>query len=108
MNASEGYWLFKGTPKSSSRTTSFGSLLGMNSGMFPTRSPMYFPKFGNPNFVGGYDSPLIVRHNSKKRTKNDSTVFQCFDENFMRQLEHMGWNRDHGVVELMPIIVGCN
>jgi hypothetical protein len=107
MNPSEGYWLFKGAPKSSSRITSFGSLFGMSSGLFPTRSSLYVPGYGNPSYVRAHDSSIVVRHTSKPRTKGESTVFQCFDENFMRKLEQMGWNRDHGVVELVPIIVGC-
>ena len=108
MNPAEGYWLFKGTPKSSARSTSFGSLFGMSSSVFPTRSPLYSPLYGNPSFVQGPDSSVVVRHTSPRRTKNDKTVYQCFDEAFMRKLESMGWNRDHGVVELVPIIVGCS
>jgi hypothetical protein len=30
----------------------------------------------------------------------------CFDENYFKLLENMQWNRDNGVEQLIPIIVG--
>ena len=108
MNPSEGYWLFKGTPRPSSRGTSFGSMFGSSSvcGVFPTRAPCYMPGFGSPTHVLGFDTPLVSRLTSAPRARGStSTVYQCFDEAFMRNLETMGWNRDHGVVELVPITV---
>jgi hypothetical protein len=107
MNPAEGYWLFKGSPRSSSRSTSFGSMCGHSSGVFPTHSPMYKPLLGNPNYVQGLDSRIVVRYNSEPRSKGVSTVYQCFGEAFLRNLESMGYNRDHGLVELVPLIVGC-
>ncbi len=108
MNPSEGYWLFKGTPRPSSRGTSFGSMFGSSSvcGVFPTRAPCYMPGFGSPTHVLGFDTPLVSRLASAPRARGSTpTVYQCFDEAFMRNLETMGWNRDHGVVELVPITV---
>lgn len=107
MNPTEGYWLFKGNPRSSSRSTCFGTMYAHHCEVFPTRSPLYQRHFGNPSCVQGLDSKLVVRQSETKRTKSDNTVYQCFDEAFMKKLEEMGWNRDHGVVELVPIIVGC-
>jgi hypothetical protein len=107
MNPAEGYWLFKGSPRSSSRSTSFGSMYGHLSGVFPTHSPAYKPLLGSPNYVHGFDNKLVVRYGSEPRVKGISTVHQCFDESFMRNLETMGWCRDFGLVELVPIIVGC-
>jgi hypothetical protein len=107
MNPAEGYWLFKGSPRSSSRGTSFGSMFGSSAvcGMFPTRSPCYRVGMGSPSFVHGLDTALVTRLKSENRTRASHSVFQCFDETFMRNLETMGWNRDHGVVELIPIAV---
>lgn len=109
MNPSEGYWLFKGSPRPSARGTSFGSMFGSADvcGLFPTRAPCYRPGFGSPSHVFGYDMPFVARLDGQPRTKTTAaaTVFQCFDEAFMRNLEVMGWNRDHGVVELVPIAV---
>jgi hypothetical protein len=113
MNPSEGYWLFRGSQRSSSRGTSFGSMFGSADacGVFPTRAPCFIPGMGSPNYVQGFDTPLVARlPSSPQRCKRrgDTTtrsVYQCFDEAFMRNLETMGWNRDHGVVELVPISV---
>jgi len=107
MNPAEGFWLFKGNPRSSTRSTSFGTMYAHNCEVFPTHSPIYHPSLGNPSCVSGFDTKLVVRHGSARRAKGDKTVYQCFDEAFMRKLEDMGWNRDHGVVELVPIVVGC-
>jgi len=46
LNPSEGFWLFKGNPRSSSRSTSFGSMFGLLGGVFPTHSPCYRPTMG--------------------------------------------------------------
>ena len=107
MNPAEGYWLFKGSPRSSSRGTSFGSMFGCadTCGVFPTRSPCYRVGMGSPNSLHGLDTAIVTRVRSPARAKSCSTVYQCFDEAFMRNLETMGWNRDHGVVELVPITV---
>jgi len=107
MNPTEGYWVFKGNQRSSVRNTSFGSLVGLRSEVFPTRSTNYVAGMGNKSFVQGADQGSVVRLKSKKRTKANDNVFQCFDEVFMKHLETMGWNRDHGVVELVPVVVGC-
>ena len=104
MNAAEGYWLFKGAPRSSSRCTSYGGMFNSAAGVFPTRAPHYSPSMGNMSHLQCKDNKLVVRNTTKPQA---DTVNQCFDETFMRNLETMGWNRDHGVVELFPIIVGC-
>jgi hypothetical protein len=39
-----------------------------------------------------------------KKKKNN--CYMCFDETFFKNLEKMGWNRDNGYIELMPIVVG--
>lgn len=108
MNPSEGFWLFKGNPRSSTRSTSFGTMHAHNCEVFPTHSPVYYPSLGNPSCVQALDTKLVARDKSARRVKGEKTVYQCFDEAFMRKLEDMGWNRDHGVVELVPIVVGCS
>jgi hypothetical protein len=106
MNPSEGYWLFRGSPRSSSRSTSFGSMFGHASGVFPTHTPEYKVTLGSPSYLQGLDTKVVTRWRSQPRARAGGTVYQCFDEAFMRNLEGMGWNRDHGVVELVPIVVG--
>lgn len=107
MNPSEGYWLFKGAPRSSARATSFGTMYAHHCEVFPTRSPHYVKGFGSPSCVQGLDTRIVTRVKSSPKSKSDKSVYQCFDEAYMRKLEEMGWNRDHGVVELVPIVVGC-
>ena len=106
MHASEGYWLFKGATRSSSRSANYGHIFPSHSvhSIFPTRAPLYRPGMGNPQSLSTKDNRLVVRHG---QPSDSGTVSQCFDEAFMRNLELMGWNRDHGVVELVPLVVGC-
>jgi len=108
MHESEGLWVFRGSAKSSAKMTSFGALFGSKSvcGVFPTRSPYYKRNQGSPSYVNGLDSELVVRHFSQPRVKADGYVFQCFDERFFSNLTDMQWDRNCGVTELVPIVVG--
>ena len=110
MHESEGMWIFRGSAKSSAKATSFGALFGSKSvcGVFPTRSPYYKRNQGSPSFVNGLDTELIVRHTSNPRLKADGHVFQCFDEQFFGNLTRMQWDRNSGVIELVPIVVGLS
>ena len=47
-----------------------------------------------------------VRQASAPRVKADGYVFQCFDEQFFNNLGRMQWDRNSGVIELVPIVVG--
>ena len=110
MHESEGLWIFRGGAKSSAKATSFGALFGSKSvcGVFPTRSPYYKRNQGSPSYVNGVDSELVVRHASAPRTKPDGYAFQCFDERFFTNLSAMQWDRNCGVIELVPIVVGVS
>jgi hypothetical protein len=110
MHESEGMWIFRGGAKSSAKATSFGALFGSKSvcGVFPTRSPYYKRTQGSPSFVNGLDTELIVRHTSTPRLKADGHVFQCFDEQFFGNLTTMQWDRNSGVIELVPIVIGMS
>jgi hypothetical protein len=110
MHESEGLWIFRGGAKSSAKATSFGALFGSKNvcGVFPTRSAYYKRNQGSPSYVNGLDSELIVRHTSSARTKADGYVFQCFDERFFANLSCMQWDRNCGVIELVPIVVGVS
>jgi hypothetical protein len=110
MHEGEGIWVFKGSAKSSAKATSFGSLFGSKAlcGVFPTRSPFYRRGQGSPSYVNGLDTDLVVRHASPARTKPDGFVYQCFDERHFANLSAMQWDRNCGVIELVPIIVGVS
>ena len=41
-----------------------------------------------------------------ERVAPDGFVYQCFDERFMSKLSDMQWDRNCGVTELVPIVVG--
>ena len=108
MHPSEGFWVFRGASKSSSKVTNFGAMFGSKSmcGVFPTRSAFYKKQQGSPSFVNGLDTEVVVRHSSAPRAKQDGCVFQCFDEQFFGNLSKMQWDRNAGVIELVPVVVG--
>ena len=110
MHESEGIWVFRGSARSSAKSTSFGSLFGSKAvcGIFPTRSPFYKKGNGNSSHVNGLDSELVVRHSSAQRAKPDGCVYQCFDEQFFSNLTAMQWDRNCGVIELVPMVVGVS
>ena len=108
MHPSEGYWIFRGALKSSSKLTNFGAMFGSKCmcGVFPTRSAFYKKHQGSPSSVNGLDTEIVVRRDSLPRTKVDGFVFQCFDEQFLSNLTKMQWDRNSGIIELVPIVVG--
>ena len=108
MQPSEGYWIFRGAQKSSAKLTNFGAMFGSKSicGVFPTRSAFYKKLQGSPSSVHGLDTEIIVRKASAPRVKADGYVFQCFDERFLSNLSRMQWDRNSGVIELVPVVVG--
>ena len=108
MHPSEGFWIFRGALKSSSKLTNFGAMFGSKSvcGVFPTRSAFYKKQQGSPSFVNGLDTEIVVRHASTARKAQDGFVFQHFDEQFFGNLSRMQWDRNSGVIELVPVVVG--
>ena len=96
MHPSEGVWLFRGN----ARGSCYGSMYGdhYNCGVFPVHAPIV----RRPQSVLVQDSDKVVRlYESTERRP-----YLHIDENYFRVLESMQWNRDNGVEELMPIIVG--
>ena len=102
MHPSEGLWLFKGGSRGSSP---FGAMFGHNRicGAFPTRSPCVSNH--HPNAVAIRMGGEIVRCGNSGKDEGTSH-YMCFDEAFFKNLERMQWNRDNGVIELIPIVVG--
>jgi len=82
-------------------------------GCFPSSQPKVtqtlapgftFPVWKGSNKAVEFTSMLDRKpdpHATKKYTD-----YQCFDENFFHMLQNMQWNRDQGIVEMVPIIVG--
>ena len=110
MHPSEGFWIFRGALKSSSKVTNFGAMFGSKAtcGIFPTRSAFYKKQQGSSSFVNGLDTEVVVRHSSAIRKVQDGFVFQCFDEQFFGNLSKMQWDRNAGVIELVPVVVGLS
>jgi hypothetical protein len=101
MHPSEGYWLFRGAQRG---TGVHGAMFGSHHvcGAFPTRSPLIPSTARNLNVVVVQDGPSIIR----EKPSSGRQHYACFDEAFFKNLERMQWNRDNGVVELIPIVVG--
>ena len=102
MHPSEGYWLFRGAQRG---TGVYGAMFGSHHtcGAFPTRSPL-LPVLTarSRNAVMVQDSACIIRQERISGRQH----YACFDEAYLKNLERMLWNRDNGVVELIPIVVG--
>ena len=125
MHPMEGYWLFKGPARSNATLDTFGGTFGSQTfcGAFPTGT---FEVIDHQQRLGNSrGSHSQHTHNRNRRdlstivTRNNETVvepwadrryptkeYMCFDERYMKNLETMQWNRDNGIVELMPIVVG--
>ena len=102
MHASEGYWLVRGAKRGSCAESTFGSTFGDEArcGAFPTSQPPLPPR-GHDGVAVGVD-PCVVGPGAGAGPGR----VMFFDEAFFRTLEQMGWDRNNGYIELMPIVVG--
>jgi hypothetical protein len=100
MHPSEGVWLFRGTPRG---TGVHGAMFGNTKtcGAFPTRCPIVSARHASS--ITTADGACVVRLEKRENTR---AQYMCFDENFLKTLERMQWNRDNGCVELIPVVVG--
>ncbi|EKX45308.1 hypothetical protein GUITHDRAFT_108947 [Guillardia theta CCMP2712] len=130
MHPCEGIWLFKGSRINYNGYQSYGTGFGTQfiCGAFPTgsypiarvrRTVRGFYESRRDNVKVSTISMDIHQHNvvtipgSMFELENQDTEslelhkeYFSFDEPFIKNLENMQWNRDNGVVELMPVIVG--
>ncbi len=100
MHPAEGFWLFKG----SNRGGGFGSTFGDRRvcGAFPVTQP----RVNRPQSVAVPGSSECVVRLPESGAALKSEKYMCFDEAYFKTLEKMQWDRDNGVIELMPIVVG--
>jgi hypothetical protein len=113
MNLSEGYWLFKGPPSNCDSSLDYGSVFGSerDCGVFPTSASRLTKEQMTHNMNHGCH---VVAETSaaegfvfsEETSKKDRSNCIKFDEAFLRNLELMGWQRDNGIMEMMPIVVG--
>jgi hypothetical protein len=113
MNMSEGYWLFKGPPSNCDSTLDYGSVFGneRECGIFPTSASRLSNEQMTHNMNHGCHVVMDACSADgfvfpdETQTRERSHCIK-FDEAFMRNLETMGWQRDNGIMEMMPIVVG--
>lgn len=122
MHPCEGIWLFKGLRKNNLGYHSYGSGFGNSfvCGAFPTnsypviktRNSRHRTPFSTMNMSFRQENMVMLPESQhcKEMLKNEkhglSHDYFCFEEQFLKNLERMQWNRNNGIVELMPIIVG--
>lgn len=111
LHPSEGFWIMRGPTRASRGISSYGGVFGNHEtcGSFPTETFMT-QEFAKSREKRPSSSSVIVTRDSSvvcRIGKNDMFQEWMFpDENYIKTLESMQWNRDNGIVELMPIVVG--
>jgi hypothetical protein len=105
LHQSEGFWIFCGPPDTASYNA-MGTIFdfhGSNT-CFPTSTVKYHSKFPERGTVvssiHGCDSKDTIYE--RKEPVEVHTLFPC--ESFMRKVESLGYNRNHGCVSLMPLV----
>ena len=103
MAPAEGFRTFRG----SGPRHCFGSAFGDNRtcGVFPVCQPN-IPRNAVSVLICGCDS-VCRQTDSTGCGKSRAQNYIGFDEAYYKTLEQMLWNRDSGVVELIPIVVWC-
>ena len=124
MHPTEGIWLFRGPVGTNHAMRRYGGPFGHNditgpasfptstvivennykfNGQAPTGSPLEGKKMST---VHSRDSNTVIRlqpDGTLSQTKQSTHTY--IDETYMKSLESLQWNRDWGVVELIPIAV---
>ncbi|EKX43851.1 hypothetical protein GUITHDRAFT_110302 [Guillardia theta CCMP2712] len=76
-----------------------------DAGFYTTYCPVgTYSSTGNTTYIYAYQrlAKIMAEHQANQNLELNLEYFS-FDEPFMKNLEAMQWNRDNGVVELMPI-----
>jgi hypothetical protein len=113
MNPSEGFWLFKGPSSANNGAQDYGVVFGNQAhcGIFPTSAPVATGSIKSS--VCSDTRPMVSDFKNEgvfcyanASVVDKLTQYTKFDESFHRNLELMSWQRDNGIVEMMPIVVG--
>jgi hypothetical protein len=104
MHCNEGYWIWSGPPDTASQNT-FGTIFdypGTNT-CFPTTTLKYHNKFpARGTFVSSVvQSNKDTLYERAEQAQID-TLFPT--ENFMKVCERLGFNRNHDIIHLMPVL----
>ena len=111
MHGNEGYWLFTG-PKDYASDYTYGLIAEQTKHMnfFPTQTlafNMHYTVQNYSNVVKVLDTAVdseTVLTDSENEIKTGKRFYYFPDEDFMKTLEHLGYNRNDSVLHLMPII----
>ena len=104
MHCNEGYWIWSGPPDTASQNT-FGTIFdypGTNT-CFPTTTFKYHSKFPARGTVvsSAVQSNKDTLYERAEQVQIE-TLFPT--ENFMKVCERLGFNRNHDIVHVMPIL----
>lgn len=125
MHPTEGVWLFRGPAVTKNQMMNYGGTFGHDSTISPAAFPTctssscdsysfkYKAPVGSPMEMNQIslsvlaDSPVVARldSNGMRIDPQEDCKHVCIDEAFMRKLNSLQWNRDNGLVELIPIAV---
>jgi hypothetical protein len=104
MNSSEGYWLFCG-PTDNASGQPYGSVFNSSerSSCFPTKTVQYNDKFAARGAVVSCkrsDNAMLLYD------EEDTGVYVSLfpEEQFLRNCTALGFNRNNGIIHLMPIL----
>ena len=104
LHMSEGFWLYCGPPDNVSYNC-FGTIFNHHKDVscFPTSTFRYHEKFPpRGTFVSsGVESNKDTLYERAEQVQID-TLFPT--ENFMKVCENLGFNRNHDIVHLMPVL----
>lgn len=110
LHPSEGMWIYRGVPRASGGTCPLGFGFGdqRSCGIFPAGTfEVSRPNKNRPlgfSTVFTRSSEAVYTHRSDR--SNPGREFSWPDEAFLDTLRSMGWDRNNGIVELIPIVVG--
>lgn len=100
MHPAEGYWLFRSDERHGKLTSCVP---------FPARQPVLKEHMHTIPVCKHVESNKIVwTHDKKKegnRDKHEVLNYMCFDESYIKTLQDMRWDRNNGIIELVPIAV---
>ena len=104
MHCHEGYWLYCGPPDTVSQST-FGTIFDYpaTNTCFPTSTFKYHAKFPPRGTV--VSSAVESNKDTLYERTEQAQIETLFPtENFMKVCEKLGFNRNHDIVHLMPVL----
>lgn len=110
LHPAEGLWIFRGAARASGGACHLGLGFGDQRvcGLFPANSfEIIQRKRARPAGLATVitrASDAVVSH--RRGTDTTNREFSWPDERFFDTLRRMGWDRNNGIVELVPIVVG--